>query len=345
MLARRHRSAQDGQIASGYAGVLAVAALVFAALFSLGLDSKVSASVHEAVCTITGGSNCAAPSGGGGGEHHDSGRADREIYDLECDNDLPGDKIREGSDGPSGNQDVDDAYDNLGTVYDYYSDRFNQDSFDDHGATIMASVNFCADPGQRGTVSYWDGERIRFAPGSADALDTAAHEFTHAITEHTAGLEYKCQPGALNEAISDMFAYNMDPDDTTYGEDRDAGAIRDYADPGRFGQPGHVDDYDATPNDGTTATDYGGVHTNSGIPNHAYYLLDQRVGFEKAEQILWKTVTEKLDHDSDFNDFRAAMLESARELYGEGDAYDGVDAAFSEVGLDGTWEPPEQDGC
>ena len=32
-----------------------------------------------------------------------------------------------------------------------------------------------------------------------------AHEFTHGVTEHEAGLLYQDEPGALNESISDVF--------------------------------------------------------------------------------------------------------------------------------------------
>ena len=138
-------------------------------------------------------------------------------------------------------------------------------------------------------------------------------------------------------------AWNLDPEDTTYGEDRNAGAARDYANPELHGQPGHVDDYVASDND--DSGDHGGVHTNSGIPNHAYYLIVKRVGREKAEQIVWRALTEHLEPDSNFEDFRTAMLESARELYGEGDVVDGVNTSFADVGLDGSWEAPEQEGC
>jgi Zn-dependent metalloprotease len=130
---------------------------------------------------------------------------------------------------------------------------------------------------------------------------------------------------------------------TPYGELRDCGAIRDYRDPTLHGQPAHVDDYEATPN--TQAGDWGGVHTNSGIPNHAYYLIVKNIGRKKAEQILWRALTEHLESDSGFEDYRTAMLAAARELYGDGADVDGVDDAFAAVGLDGSWEAPEQEGC
>ena len=65
------------------------------------------------------------------------------------------------------------------------------------------------------------------------------------------GCGYECQSGALNESISDIMAWNLDPEDPTYGEDRngdgaddpDGGTIRDYRLPTRFDQPMNVDDY------------------------------------------------------------------------------------------------------
>ena len=97
-------------------------------------------------------------------------------------------------------------------------------------------------------------------------------------------------------------AWNLDPSDPKYGEDRNGGAIRNYEYPERSGQPMTVDDYRATPND--RFGDWGGVHTNSGIPNHAYFEVVVRVGRDKAQQILWRAMTEHLQPDSDFEDFR-----------------------------------------
>ena len=98
---------ERGQAAISYAGVLALLGLVFVAVFALGLDGRVSRAVAGSVCMITGGSNCERPDGTTGGrpeEYEDSGRADREVYDADCDNSLPGDRVREGDDGPTGDE-------------------------------------------------------------------------------------------------------------------------------------------------------------------------------------------------------------------------------------------------
>ena len=74
-------------------------------------------------------------------------------------------------------------------------------------------------------TAYWDGHQMKFGDGYGASLDVTAHELTHAITDRTANLEYKCQSGALNESMSDIFASNVDSDDWEIGEDLPGGAL------------------------------------------------------------------------------------------------------------------------
>ena len=150
-----------------------------------------------------------------------------------------------------------------------------------------------------------------FGDGYAAPLDVTAHEVTHAITERSAGLVYEGESGALNESISDIFGSNLDPDDWEIGEDLPDGAIRDMAHPERFDDPGHVDDYVDTDND------HGGVHTNSGIPNRAYVNMVESIGRDASQHIVYDAVTQHLDADSGFEDFRTACLQSAEDRYGK----------------------------
>jgi len=345
------RSMRDerGQAAVSYGGILALLGLVFVALFALGLDGRVARAVEGAVCVITGGSNCEQPDGTTAGAeepYEDSGRADREVYDADCDNSLPGDRVREGDDGPTGDGEADAAWENLGRTYDYYRDTFGRDSYDDSGAELIATVHFCEKPGEQFNNAYWNGDQMVFGEGYAAPLDVTAHELTHAITDRTADLVYECQSGALNESFSDIFASNVDTDDWEIGEDLPGGALRDMSDPGRFGDPAHVDDYDTRPNDDDPTNDHNAVHSNSGIPNHAYYLIVQNIGRKDAEQVMYRVLTEELEPDSGFEDFRTASLAVARDLWGEGSSqYAQIDQSFAAVGLDGTWEAPEVEGC
>ena len=341
MLSRRSWRREDGQTGAEYLGALLLVGAIISVVITAGVPGSILGGMRKAICTIGSGTDCGDPNRANGyadDPYDDSGLAEREIYDADC-GDTPDDPAREGDAGAVGDEQVDKAYENLGRVYDYYHDTFGWDSYDGKGAPVVGIVNVCGN----GTSSYWSDNRVHFAPGAGDALDTAAHEFTHGVTANTAGLEYECQSGALNESISDIMAWNLDPSDPTYGEDRNGGAIRNYEYPERFGQPMTVDDYRATPND--RFGDWGGVHTNSGIPNHAYFEVVVRVGRDKAQQILWRAMTEHLQPDSDFEDFRDAMLDSAEELYGNDTEVDAIDAAFAAVGLDGDWEAPDQEGC
>ena len=130
---------------------------------------------------------------------------------------------------------------------------------------------------------YGDGDGTTFIELSG-ALDVVAHELTHGVTEYTSDLIYQDESGALNESFSDMMGTNceffadaegLDPSvspDWWIGEDvlQLAGAgqgIRNMADPEENGDPDHYTERQIG------GGDNGGVHTNSGIPNHAYYLL------------------------------------------------------------------------
>jgi Zn-dependent metalloprotease len=135
--------------------------------------------------------------------------------------------------------------------------------------------------------------------------DLVAHEWAHGYTQSTHDLVYQWQPGALNEAYSDIWgetidllndtASNRPPDSpgarrtddacslfTTPGgtdnskrwllleDSRGFGqALRDMWNPGCLGDPGKVSDT----NYFCSAGDSGGVHVNSGVANHAYALL------------------------------------------------------------------------
>ena len=73
---------------------------------------------------------------------------------------------------------------------------------------------------------------------------------------------------------------------------------------GRDPQPAHMDDYVVT------SDDNGGVHINSGIPNHAFYLAARQLGghaWERAGLIWYRTLTSgTVSPTADFTRVRAA---------------------------------------
>jgi Zn-dependent metalloprotease len=264
---------------------------------------------------------------------------DRKTYDAGQGYTLPGTLARSEPDGPTGDEDVDHAHDFAGDFHDYYSNTHGRDSYDDQGATLISTANY----GTSYLNAYWNGVQTVYGD-DFPVQDVVAHEWTHAVTERTAALEYRWQSGALNESISDIFGAMVDRNDWLMGEDLPAAvlggrdAIRDLADPSRLGQPGHTDDWVAT------CSDNEGVHTNSGIPNKAYYNIATAIGKDKAERIFYRALTVYLDASSSLEDARAAALQSALDMYGDpSPEYDGILDGFNSVGLDGAWEPPPND--
>lgn len=339
---------QRGQTGVEYLGALVLVSVVIAAAGTTNsVGGYLEAQIRHAVCEIGMQTACpVVPEPRLQTEQADSGRAPREIYDGNCKPDLPGDLLRETGGDPSGNAEADQVYTNLGIVYDYLENAYGLQSFDGDDTLLRATVDYCEEAGKPFGNAFWNGEQMVFGEGFASALDVTAHELAHAITDDNSDLEYSCQSGALNEAFSDIIASNIDADDWEIGEDLPGGALRDMAHPenGHPPQPGHVDDYRVMSVD--RFGDWGGVHFNSGIPNRAYFLMVQAIGRDAAEQIIFRAYTEQLDSGSGFEDLRSAALDVARELYGEdSDQYRGTDDSFAAVGLDGTWEPPEVQGC
>lgn len=265
--------------------------------------------------------------------------SNRLTYDAENGTTLPGTLARSEGDPPTGDQDVDNAHDFAGTTYNYFFNTHNRDSYDNAGATIISTANY----GVSYRNAFWDGSQMVYGDGFA-VEDVVAHELTHAVTSHSANLEYKWQSGALNESFSDVFGVMVDRDDWLMGDDLPPEAlggqeaIRDLADPTRFGQPAHTNDWVAT------CSDNEGVHTNSGITNKAFYNIATTIGKNKAELIFYRTLTVYLSTNSSLEDARSGALQSAQDIYGVDSMEEtAVKNGFNAVGLDGSFNPPGND--
>ncbi|HEX3072384.1 MAG TPA: M4 family metallopeptidase, partial [Ignavibacteriales bacterium] len=234
-------------------------------------------------------------------------------------------------------------------------------AIDGKGTTVMSIIHVGEDGGGMDNA-YWNGAFMIYGDGDkaftplAKSLDAAAHEMSHGITQHTVGLEYKNQSGALNESISDIFGSMLDRDDWLIGEDVTktsyipTGALRDMKDPHNGGsafgdrgwQPAHMNEFVNLPID----RDNGGVHVNSGINNRACYLMAEQIGREKTEKIYYRLMDARyLNTQSNFIDMRMAAIQAATDLYGDGSAeVAGVKAAYDGVGIvgnDGSQQDPD----
>jgi uncharacterized repeat protein (TIGR01451 family) len=126
---------------------------------------------------------------------------------------------------------------------------------------------------------------MEFRQGWA-SWDVTVHEFTHGVIDFTSELAYLLQPGALNESYSDVMGAIADNQDWLLAEDRTSGlgAIRSLADPlngtcgigpaaPNCGDPDRMSLLCTSDAQCNFTNDSGGVHTNSGIPNKAHYLM------------------------------------------------------------------------
>lgn len=242
-----------------------------------------------------------------------------------------------------------DAHYYAGIVYDYYKNKFDRNSYDNNGAAIKSTVHYGSNYNNAGWTGYQmvygDGDGTTFGPFSG-ALDVVAHELQHAVTEKTANLEYRNQSGALNESFSDVFGYFVEAEvsDWQMGEDCytpniSGDALRDFQDPTRYDQPAHMNDYL------NTTDDNGGVHTNSGIPNKAFYNIATTINDNsKVERIYYRALTTYLTTTSQFTDARTALEQSAKDLFGTSSSEaQAVATGFTAVGINGpgqdTYEP------
>jgi Zn-dependent metalloprotease len=274
-----------------------------------------------------------------------AGTKRRTIYDARnAEPDPPsGTLVRGEGDNPTNDPSVNESYDGLGLTYDFYKQVLNRNSLDGNGMRLDAVVHY----GDGFNNAFWDGQEMVFGDGDGElftrftrSLDVIAHELTHGVTEFTAGLEYHKQPGALNESVSDVFGslvkqWSLNQDAATadwligpeiFTPSTSGDALRSMKAPGQaydnplFGkdpQPGHMDGFRVLPD--TRAGDNGGVHINSGIPNHAFYLISTAIGghaWDAAGHIWYETLTKNCGPQAQFQDFADATAGVAGRLYG-----------------------------
>lgn len=289
---------------------------------------------------------------------------DRTIRDAGNREELPGRTVRAEGAPACGDETADRAYDWLGATFDFFEAAYRRNSIDGAGLRMVSTVHY----GDRYDNAFWNGEQMVYGDGDGvlftaftGPLDVTGHELTHGVTQHTANLEYYGQAGALNESMSDVFGslikqwhlgQTADLADWLIGQGLlasgvDGVALRSMKEPGtayddpRLGkdpQPAHMDHYVET------YRDNGGVHINSGIPNHAFYLAATGIGgnaWEKAGRVWYDTLTGgSLATDIDFAGFAAATVQTAARLYGT----DSVETKAVNRAWTGVGVPPKANG-
>jgi thermolysin len=222
-------------------------------------------------------------------------------------------------------------------------------------------------PGGVGIMFFGNGIPSNFTLGGQNvgplsaSIDIVAHELSHGVTSSSSDLIYMNESGALNEAFSDIMGTGVEfffqpvgagigQADYLLGEDtfRAPGGARNgtrsLVNPASYGYPDHYSIRFTGPQDS------GGVHINSSIVNHAFYLAVeggrhrlsgitvQGVGGGNREQIekaFYRAFVFLLPASANFSTARAATIQAARDLYGASSAAaQAITQAWTAVGVD-----------
>ncbi|HYA91830.1 MAG TPA: M4 family metallopeptidase [Thermodesulfobacteriota bacterium] len=283
----------------------------------------------------------------------------RTVYDCKHKDGQPptGTLVRQEGDPAKKDVAVNEAYDGAGATYDLYYDIYERNSIDNRGMSIVSYVHYDVNYDN----AFWDGSEMVYGDGDGEifarftkCIDVIGHELTHGVTQYEANLAYSNQPGALNESMSDVFGSLVKQrtlKQTAAKADWLIGAgllmskihgkaLRSmkapgtaYDDPvlGKDPQPATMRDYVQT------TSDNGGVHINSGIPNHAFYLAAIEIGgnaWTKAGKIWYIALRDRLRSKSNFAGAASATISVAKDLYGNGSKeMKAVQKAWKAVGV------------
>ena len=301
-----------------------------AALDTLALDSTMRA--QRTIFQLSAGAPGTAVMGG-------PAQAHRSIYTAGNTQALPGTPARAEGSQPGSDVSVNEAYDGLGNTFDFYLKAYERNSIDDHGLPLIATVHY----DRQYNNAFWNGQQMVFGDGDGEifnrftgSLDVIGHELTHGVTGSEVNLTYFRQSGALNESVSDVFGslvkqYVLKQTASEADWLIGAGLLANFPDQalrsmkapgtaynnnlmGKDPQPADMAHYVHT------AQDNGGVHTNSGIPNHAFYLVATALrgnAWEKAGQIWYDTIRDKnLKPSANFAAFARRTVANAGHRYG-----------------------------
>jgi Zn-dependent metalloprotease len=271
-----------------------------------------------------------------------AGGSKRKVYDCQKTTNLKKKLVRNEGDAATGDTQVDEAYEGAGATYNLYLNIFERDSLDGKGMELISNVHY--DEGSGFDNAFFDGEQMVYGDGGmifkplTGDLAVIGHELSHGVVQFSGGLIYRDQSGALNEHFADVFGSLT----KQYALNQKAGeadwligaglllpsisgvALRSMKAPGtayndsligKDSQPYHMEDYVVT------SRDNGGVHINSGIPNHAFYLLAMMLGeyaWEKAGKIWYKTMQDIQNPLATFRDWAKLTVLVANNMFGTG---------------------------
>lgn len=265
-------------------------------------------------------------------------------------------------------------------TYDFLKEEYNRDGYDDQNSPVTAFVHtlFFGDGRNAAWLALEDlghvGGFMFIGDGDYDpdtgtgifdilsSVDVISHEFSHGITNAASGLVYEKESGALNEGFADIWGATIEAKKAPEKEKWLMGedfvkvapfAIRSFENPKLLQQP---DTYlgtfwqdaseDCTP---SSENDNCGVHTNSGVLNHWYYLTVEGgsgtndngyeynvtgMDIKKAADLVYSVQINYVQQQSVYADVRDFTIQEAEVMFGENSAeVQNVKSAWCAVGV------------
>ena len=254
-----------------------------------------------------------------------------------------------------------DAHWGAEMTYDFWSTVFGRSSYDNLGTQLKSYIHYSQNPPAGYANAFWNGSVMTYGDGAGSvniltSLDVCAHEIGHAVCSSTADLVYQNQSGGINEGFSDIWGacieqygrnngnlnvlppaasniWKIAEDLSTTGN-----PFRSMSNPLSKGDPDTFKgtSYKTTADDGncvpSQANDYCGVHSNSGVLNHWFFILTSGksgtnnapapdtysvtgIGMQKSAEIAFLTERDYLTPNATFADTREASINVAKAIY------------------------------
>ena len=249
-----------------------------------------------------------------------------------------------------------DAHWGAEMTYDFWKNNFNRNSFDDKGTILKSYVHYRTSPANSLVNAFWNGAVMSYGDGNSStsiltSIDVCGHEIGHGICSSTANLAYQNQSGAINEGLSDIWGACIEHYGRTgtlaspfatgvwkIAEDLGSTPFRSMSSPNTYGNPDTYlgTNWTATGDEGlctpSSGNDQCGVHNNSGVMNHWFYIVTvgksgtnnapspysysvTGIGMAKSSQIVYFAERDYLTPNATYLDMRNATLQVANNLY------------------------------